>query len=79
VNVPLGGSLTKLAALPEGSSRSLVDPFAEKRTPWRFWLGVTIVVLIACAWLTGRCDWMLPGAARSSHLLGAAEEPSEHD
>ncbi len=34
INVPFGGSLTKVAALPEGASRSLEDPFAEKKSPW---------------------------------------------
>ncbi len=34
VNIPLGGSLTALPKLPEGSSRSLTDPFAPKPSPW---------------------------------------------
>lgn len=34
INVAFGGSLTKLAALPEGASRSLEDPFADKKSPW---------------------------------------------
>ena len=34
MNVPFGGSLTGVAALPAGSQRDLVDPFAEKKSPW---------------------------------------------
>jgi len=34
VNVPFGGSLTRVAVLPPGSQRDLVDPFAEKKSPW---------------------------------------------
>lgn len=34
VNVPLGGSLTELPVIPPGSNRSLVDPYAPKRSPW---------------------------------------------
>ena len=34
VNIPLGSSLTELPKLPAGSERSLVDPYAPKRSPW---------------------------------------------
>ena len=34
INVPFGGSLTSVATLPPGSQRDLVDPFAEKKSPW---------------------------------------------
>ena len=34
MNVPFGGALTGVAALPPGSQRDLVDPFAEKKSPW---------------------------------------------
>jgi hypothetical protein len=42
INVPFGGSLTKVAALPEGASRSMDDPFAEKKSPWP-----KIIIIIA--------------------------------
>jgi hypothetical protein len=42
INVAFGGSLTKVAALPEGASRSLEDPFADKKSRWP-----KIVVLLA--------------------------------
>jgi len=34
VNIPLGRSLTDLPRLPAGSERSLVDPYAPKKSPW---------------------------------------------
>jgi len=34
MNVPFGASLTGIATLPPGSQRDLVDPFAEKKSPW---------------------------------------------
>jgi hypothetical protein len=34
LNVPFGKSLTGVAKLPAGSSRDLLDPFAEKKSPW---------------------------------------------
>jgi hypothetical protein len=46
VNVPFGGALTAVAALPPGSERSLTDAFAEKRSPWP---AVVLVVIILAA------------------------------
>ena len=34
VNIPLGSSLTELPKIPAGSERSLVDPYAEKKSVW---------------------------------------------
>lgn len=34
VNIPLGGSLTELRKLPKGAERSLVDPYAPKKSLW---------------------------------------------
>ena len=45
INIPFGGSLTQLARLPEGSARSLRDPYAEKKQPWLLYtiLGLLLV------------------------------------
>jgi hypothetical protein len=54
INVPFGGSLTALASLPRGSSRSLSDPYAEKKRPWRAWLLlVALAVGLVVAWRQG--------------------------
>ena len=34
VNIPLGGSLTETPRIPAGSERSLVDPYAPKKSIW---------------------------------------------
>jgi hypothetical protein len=54
INIPFGSTLTKMAELPKGSERSLVDPFAEKKTPWKRW--VFLLILLAAlgfAWNKG--------------------------
>ena len=54
INVPFGGSLTGIATLPKGATRSLQDPFAEKKRPWRAWLFlVLLVVALFLFWRQG--------------------------
>ena len=82
VNVAFGASLTKEAKLPEGASRTLNDPFADKPTPWRRWVILGILLALLAAWAWGKLDRWLPEAARSSHILppvpasGASAAPS---
>jgi len=62
INVPFGASLTGVAALPEGSSRTLADPFAEKRRPWRLWLLMAVILVIALfLWAQGVLGGWLGG------------------
>ncbi len=70
VNVPLGGSLTKEAKLPEGSERDLSDPFAEQPRPWGFYVTLLIVLGLAIGWYVGKLDHYLPSAVRSTSVLG---------
>ena len=70
VNVPFGGSLTKLASLPPGSSRSLEDPFAAKKRPWAFYVTLLVILGLALAWYLGKVDRYLPTVARSATVLG---------
>lgn len=54
INVPFGASLTELAELPKGSSRSFRDPFEEKKSPWKTWLALAVVAIaIAVLWYQG--------------------------
>jgi hypothetical protein len=49
INVPFGGSLTKVAALPSGSQRDLFDPFAEKKSQWPKVIAAVVVLWIIYA------------------------------
>lgn len=55
VNIPLGASLTELPKLPAGSTRSLVDPYAEKASPWPRILFV-LALLAGATWLLYRTN-----------------------
>jgi hypothetical protein len=48
INLPFGASLTQVARLPDGASRSMNDPFEEKEPPWRNYgiLAVVAVVML---------------------------------
>lgn len=76
VNLPLGRSLTQLAVLPQGASRDLADPFAEKKRPWPAYAAVIILLIGAFTWYLGRLDNYLPPAARSVSVLGEAAPAS---
>jgi hypothetical protein len=47
INIAFGAALTGVAKLPPGAERSLVDPFAEKRRSWPFWLAVAATIAAA--------------------------------
>lgn len=38
INIPFGTSLTGLAELPEGANRSLVNPFADNKPLWPYYV-----------------------------------------
>jgi hypothetical protein len=62
INIPFGGALTGVAALPEGSSRSLSDPFEEKKHPWKTWLVLIVLAIVAiAAWRQGLLGALLGG------------------
>lgn len=50
INIPFGTSLTGLARLPEGASAlHMVDPFAEKKQRWPYYVGALLFVGLAWA------------------------------
>jgi len=62
INIAFGGSLTGVASLPAGSKRSLVDPFADKKRPWKTWLFLLLVVAaLLVAWRQGWLERLLGG------------------
>ena len=70
MNVPFGGSLTGVATLPPGSLLPSVDPFAEKKRPWGFYITLAAIVILAISWYLGNLDGVLPGPAKSTSVLG---------
>jgi hypothetical protein len=69
INVPFGAALTGLATLPEGASRSLRDPFAEKKRPWGFYLFLLVLLALGAAWFFGKVDTYLPEKARAATIF----------
>ena len=70
INVPFGASLTKVAVLPPGASRDMADPFAEKKSPWKLYTFLVVVLLLAIAWAFGKFDRFLPDSMTSSKVFG---------
>ncbi len=52
INIPFGTSLTGTANLPEGSHRSLVDPFADKQVVWPYYVLIG-AALCSLMWYVG--------------------------
>jgi len=54
INIPFGTSLTALPNLPAGAHRSLVDPYAEKKSLWPYALLVLLLIAaLVWFWKTG--------------------------
>ena len=81
VNLPFGATLTQIAVLPPGAKRDLVDPYAEKKSPWPKIIVFLIVLGIAYAilnalgfiyeWSNGRL-----GDPKSARVQAAAPQPA---
>lgn len=50
INIPFGTALTRMAKLPEGAQRSLRDPYADKKSPWKLYFVLGVLVAAACAY-----------------------------
>ncbi len=46
INVPFGGSLTQIAELPEGASRTVEDPFVQQRSSKPVWIVIALAAYI---------------------------------
>lgn len=75
INIPFGGALTGVATLPAGASRSLVDPFAEKKRPWRLYLFLIVVTVLGAAWFFGKLDSYLPEKAKATAVFHRTPTP----
>ncbi len=76
INVPFGATLTQVAALPPGSQRDLVDPFAEKRRPWGLYISLALILLLALCWAVGKFDSYLPDKVTSSWVIRGKLPPA---
>lgn len=70
INVSFGAAMTGLPKLPRGSERTLDDPFADKKTPWKRWVFLVVVLGLAGLWYLGKLDSYLPDSATSISVLG---------
>jgi hypothetical protein len=70
INVAFGAAMTELPRLPAGSKRSLDDPFADKRTPWRRYVAAVVVLGLGGGWYLGKLDPYLPDSITSFAVLG---------
>ena len=52
INIPFGTSLTQVARLPEGAERSLADPYADRKRPWKFYAALLALAVGALLWAT---------------------------
>ena len=87
MNVPFGGALTGVAALPPGSQRDLVDPFAEKKSPWPKIIVVVILLVVAYAilnnmgfiydWTNGRLGTERPSKVEKAAPAAPTEAPAK--
>jgi hypothetical protein len=69
MNVPFGAALTLIARLPAGAERSLADPYAERRRPWKVYIFLLVLFVVSYSWLIGRLDGLLPDPLKKSTLL----------
>ncbi len=69
INLPFGASLTRIASLPTGAQRDLIDPFAEKKRPWGWGVTAAIIILLAFGWLFGKFDGFLPQKITSAWVI----------
>ena len=70
INVAFGAVMTELAQLPPGAKRHLDDPFADKRTPWRRYVLLILVLGLFGLWYVGKLDRYLPDEVDSVNVLG---------
>ncbi len=59
INVPFGASLTRIAVLPPGAQRDMIDPYAEKKRPWGWYFTILFIILLALGWVFGKFDRVL--------------------
>ncbi len=81
INIPFGTTLTRLAELPQGAKRSMIDPFAEKKTPWKRWaVLLALFMALGMAWDKGYIQTLfteLPALFSNRQSNATAEAPAQ--
>lgn len=80
VNVPFGTTLTDVAKLPPGSSRTVTDVYPDRGLPWKRWVFLALLVYVVYKWFTGSFDGFLPEQVSSKQvtkLLPEKPAPAE--
>jgi hypothetical protein len=70
VNLPFGASLTRLAVLPKDATLDAVDPFAEKKRPWKLYGVLAVILVLGLCWFNGNLDGALPASLQKATVLG---------
>lgn len=84
INIPFGSTLTRVAELPKGAERSLRDPFAEKKRPWKLYIFLIVLLgVLGDLWYEGHLGrwWQMleqraQEASEAAGLAAPAAEPA---
>lgn len=71
VNVAFGARMTDLGELPQGSTRSVDDPYADRQGPWKLYLVLVLLLVLLGTWFSGKLDRWLPGSMQSVAVFGS--------
>ena len=73
VNVALGAAMTDLAVLPPGSTRTMDDPYADKKRPWKLYITLIVIAVLGASWFYGKLDGLLPvESIKSTKVMGCS-------
>ncbi len=79
INIPFGASLTQMATLPPGAQRSLTDPYAEKKSPWKSYFFIVLLLGgIAYLWHSGYLNHNVLETVRKQFSTNKSEATIEN-
>lgn len=79
INIPFGASLTQMATLPPGAQRSLNDPYAEKKSPWKSYFFILLLLgSIVYLWQSGYLNHNILETVRKQFSTNKSEATVEN-